>query len=118
MTITAPTATKTGTSAPSAELREQFERDGYLVIKGALTPDEVDYYANALDEVYEAEVAAGRPKGSVKVQAGSGMTVLAHLVGNVGRLFGGALMMTALAFALARRWPGPSRSTSSPSTGR
>ena len=60
MTITAPTATKTGTSAPSAELREQFERDGYLVIKGALTPDEVDYYANALDEVYEAEVAAGK----------------------------------------------------------
>src|ERR1700741_2675968 len=60
MTITAPTATQTSISAPSADLREQFERDGYLVIKGALSPDEVACYANALDEVYEAQVAAGK----------------------------------------------------------
>jgi ectoine hydroxylase-related dioxygenase (phytanoyl-CoA dioxygenase family) len=70
MTITAPTATTTSISAPSAELREQFERDGYLVIKAALTPAEVAYYANALDEVYEARVASG------KIASGASMHTL------------------------------------------
>ena len=44
----------------NAELREQFERDGYLVIKGALSETEVDYYSAALDRVYDREIAAGR----------------------------------------------------------
>ena len=50
----------------SAE-REQFDRDGYLIIRGALRPDEVDFYRNALDRVYASQEAAG------KIAAGTSM---------------------------------------------
>lgn len=40
--------------------REQFERDGYLVIQGALSAAEVDKYSTALDGVYQQEAAEGR----------------------------------------------------------
>lgn len=36
---------------PVAE-RERFEQDGYLIIRGALTHDEVLYYREALDRAY------------------------------------------------------------------
>ena len=36
---------------PAAE-RERFEQDGYLIIRGALTRDEVLYYREALDRAY------------------------------------------------------------------
>lgn len=45
---------------PSAAEREQFDRDGFLVIRGALKPDEVEFYRDALDRVYAAEQAGGR----------------------------------------------------------
>jgi ectoine hydroxylase len=60
MTITAPPSTQSSPSPMSAAEREQFDRDGYLVIKAALTPDEVAEYEHALDQVYAAEQAAGR----------------------------------------------------------
>jgi ectoine hydroxylase len=44
----------------SASEREQFDRDGFLVIRGALAPDEVRRYAAALDDVYAAARAEGR----------------------------------------------------------
>jgi Phytanoyl-CoA dioxygenase (PhyH) len=44
---------------PAAE-REQFDRNGYLIIRGALTPDEARRYAAALDRVYAAATAGGR----------------------------------------------------------
>jgi ectoine hydroxylase len=47
--------------------REQFDRDGFLIIRGALTPDEVGHYTDALDRVYAASVADGR------VNSGSSM---------------------------------------------
>jgi ectoine hydroxylase len=55
------------TSPISAEEREQFDRDGFIVIRGALSPDEVAFYAGALDGVYAAQVAAGQvaPGGSM-----------------------------------------------------
>ena len=56
MTITTSNAAVT---AMSTEQREQFERDGYLVIKGALSESEVDFYAGALDRYYEAQIAKG-----------------------------------------------------------
>ena len=34
--------------------REKFDRDGFLVIHGALTPDEVRRYTDALDRAYTA----------------------------------------------------------------
>jgi ectoine hydroxylase len=46
----------------TVEQREQFDREGYLVIRGALTPDEVAYYTEALDRVYKEQVASGKVK--------------------------------------------------------
>ena len=43
----------------TAAQRERFERDGYLVIRNALTPTEVDFYREALDRVYDEQVAGG-----------------------------------------------------------
>jgi phytanoyl-CoA dioxygenase PhyH len=44
---------------PTAAEREQFERDGYLIIRGALTPDEVEMYRTALDRAYLSATADG-----------------------------------------------------------
>jgi ectoine hydroxylase len=46
-------------STPSTAEREQFERDGYLIIRGALTPDEVETYREALDRAYLSATADG-----------------------------------------------------------
>lgn len=46
----------------TAAERERFERNGFLVIRGALTPDEVRRCADALDRVYAAAAAGGRIK--------------------------------------------------------
>jgi ectoine hydroxylase-related dioxygenase (phytanoyl-CoA dioxygenase family) len=43
----------------TVEQREQFDRDGYLILRGALSAAEVDRYSAALDEVYDAREAAG-----------------------------------------------------------
>jgi ectoine hydroxylase len=51
---------------PTAE-RERFDRDGYLIIRGALTPDEISRYAAALDRTYAAATSSGR------VQPGASM---------------------------------------------
>jgi ectoine hydroxylase-related dioxygenase (phytanoyl-CoA dioxygenase family) len=40
--------------------REQFDRDGYLIIRGALNQDEVGFYRDALDRVYSSQEAAGK----------------------------------------------------------
>lgn len=58
--------TATGTEHPSlipAAEREQFDRDGFLVIRGALGPDEVRRCADALDRVYETVTAGGSISG-------------------------------------------------------
>jgi hypothetical protein len=39
----------------TAEQSVQFERDGYLVLRGALTPQEVTAYSAALDRVYATQ---------------------------------------------------------------
>lgn len=39
--------------------RKQFEEDGYVVVRGALRPDEVEHYAGALDELFARTEAAG-----------------------------------------------------------
>jgi ectoine hydroxylase len=44
----------------AAEQREQFDRDGFLIIRGALSPDEVSFYRDALDRVYADASADGR----------------------------------------------------------
>jgi ectoine hydroxylase len=44
----------------SAAEREQFDRDGYLIVRGALSQDEVGFYRDALDRVYSSQEAAGK----------------------------------------------------------
>jgi ectoine hydroxylase-related dioxygenase (phytanoyl-CoA dioxygenase family) len=44
----------------TAEEREQFERDGFVIIRNVLTPDEVAHYAAAVDRVYAEHEAAGK----------------------------------------------------------
>ncbi|HIW61256.1 MAG TPA: phytanoyl-CoA dioxygenase family protein [Candidatus Stackebrandtia excrementipullorum] len=41
------------------EQREAFERDGYIMLKGVLTSDEVSKYGAAIDRAYESEKEAG-----------------------------------------------------------
>jgi ectoine hydroxylase-related dioxygenase (phytanoyl-CoA dioxygenase family) len=57
------------TAAMTPEQRAQFEQDGYLIIRGALTPTEVEYYTAAIDRVYAEQEAAGavKPGGSMHV---------------------------------------------------
>jgi ectoine hydroxylase len=45
---------------PSAAERDQFDRDGFLVVRSALTPDEAGFYRDALDRVYAAAEADRR----------------------------------------------------------
>jgi ectoine hydroxylase-related dioxygenase (phytanoyl-CoA dioxygenase family) len=44
----------------TAEEREQFERDGFVIVRDVLTPDEVAHYAGALDRVYAEHEAQGK----------------------------------------------------------
>jgi hypothetical protein len=61
-------SSKEASPIPAAE-RERFDRDGYLIIRGALAADEVRRYAGALDRAYAAAVAAGRvPDGAAMHQ--------------------------------------------------
>jgi ectoine hydroxylase len=55
------------TAAMTAEQRAAFERDGYLIIRGALGPDEVAAARDAVDRVYAARAKAGSfgPDGSM-----------------------------------------------------
>lgn len=46
-------------AAITVEQREAFERDGYLIIRGALSSSDVDYYSAALERVYAAERELG-----------------------------------------------------------
>jgi ectoine hydroxylase-related dioxygenase (phytanoyl-CoA dioxygenase family) len=42
------------------EEREQFERDGFVIVRDVLTPAEVEHYAAALDRVYAEHEAQGK----------------------------------------------------------
>jgi ectoine hydroxylase len=55
------------TSPDLAAQRAEFDKNGYIIIPGALTQDEVAHYRDALDRVYAAAEAAGRiqPGGSL-----------------------------------------------------
>jgi ectoine hydroxylase len=73
MTNTTSTSAETRVTccAMSHDQRAQFERDGYLLIRGALSESEVAQYSGALDRVYAAQCAAGQ------ILAGGSM----HLLG-------------------------------------
>jgi len=64
-------STGAGNTTPAvpmtAEQRAAFDRDGYLIIRGALGPDEVAAAREALDRVYAAAARAGAlgPDGSM-----------------------------------------------------
>jgi ectoine hydroxylase len=48
------------TSQDLAAQRAEFDKNGFLIIPGALTQDEVDHYRGALDRVYQAAEADGQ----------------------------------------------------------
>jgi hypothetical protein len=60
-----------GSAAPAEPMmagqRARFERDGYLIIRDALRPDEIATARDALDRVYAAAARAGSlgPDGSL-----------------------------------------------------
>ena len=64
-----PTAAGNTTPAVpmTAEQRAAFDRDGYLIIRGALGPDEAAAAREAIDRVYAAMAKAGSlgPDGSM-----------------------------------------------------
>ncbi|BCB76011.1 hypothetical protein GCM10022251_55910 [Phytohabitans flavus] len=47
-------------TAMTDEQRANFERDGFIVVPGVLSEDEVAHYAAAVDRVYEEHAAAGK----------------------------------------------------------
>ncbi|ONI75122.1 hypothetical protein ALI144C_40960 [Actinosynnema sp. ALI-1.44] len=42
--------------AMTADERDQFDEDGFLIIRGALSPEEVDFYRSAIERVYANHV--------------------------------------------------------------
>ncbi|MBO0836717.1 MAG: phytanoyl-CoA dioxygenase family protein [Actinobacteria bacterium] len=76
-------ASESATEPMSAEQRAIFDRDGYLIIRGALRPDEVAVARDALDSVYAAAAAAGSlaPDGSMHLlSAITNCPVIAYLI--------------------------------------
>jgi ectoine hydroxylase len=65
--MTRPPSTTVAAEPVTAEQRSRFDRDGYLVIRGALRPDEVAGARGALDRVYADAARSGRlnPDGSM-----------------------------------------------------
>lgn len=59
--------TPTQTVAMTYDQRAAFEREGFIAVPGALSADEVERYATALDRVYQREKAADRlgPDGAM-----------------------------------------------------
>jgi ectoine hydroxylase-related dioxygenase (phytanoyl-CoA dioxygenase family) len=57
-----PTHVPTATAAPpmTAAQRQAFEDHGFLVLPGALSPDEVDHYAGAVDDLFDRTKQAGQ----------------------------------------------------------
>lgn len=67
----------------SRQRRARFERDGYLVVPGALSGSEVEYYAAALDRVHAQERAAGTlsPEGAMhRLGAVASLPEAVHLI--------------------------------------
>ncbi|HEV2452100.1 MAG TPA: phytanoyl-CoA dioxygenase family protein [Streptosporangiaceae bacterium] len=61
MAVTEPASASSGhggATMTAARLR-RFERDGFLLVRGALSTSEVAYYGDALDRVYATRQAAG-----------------------------------------------------------
>jgi ectoine hydroxylase-related dioxygenase (phytanoyl-CoA dioxygenase family) len=71
MTLAGDPATVAGSAAQAgpltSEQRAAFDRDGYLIIRGALSPDETAAARAAVDRVYAARARAGAlaPDGSM-----------------------------------------------------
>jgi ectoine hydroxylase len=62
MSLTEVSTAVSSASPVLAEKLAEFDRDGYTIIPGALTADEVGFYRDALDRVYADQQADGRVK--------------------------------------------------------
>ncbi|WP_205860605.1 hypothetical protein [Phycicoccus sp. HDW14] len=67
--MTATTQAPTGFEPLDPAIREQYDRDGFVVIKGALPEEDRAYFEDAVDRIYAEEEAADRrrPDKSIHV---------------------------------------------------
>ena len=67
--MTATTSAATGFEPLDPAIREQYDRDGYVVIPNALAEEDRAYFEGAVDRIYAEEEAAGelRPDRSIHV---------------------------------------------------
>ena len=112
MTQEPATARAAATSVPmTAEQRVAFDRDGYLIIGGALGPDEVAAAGGAVDRVYAAMDRAGSlgPGGSMHLlSAVANCPDVAGLIDHPATF--GCPWRSCSRGRLPRRWPPPSSS--------
>ncbi|WP_199041286.1 phytanoyl-CoA dioxygenase family protein [Glycomyces salinus] len=77
--MTSQTALRASSLTP--EQIEAFDRDGYLMIRGALDADEVARYAEALDRLYIEERDAGRLTPTGAIHKLSAITAVPEMAG-------------------------------------
>jgi ectoine hydroxylase-related dioxygenase (phytanoyl-CoA dioxygenase family) len=78
--VTAPAFTREW-SLMTAEQREQFERDGYLVVPDVLTTTEVAFYAEVLDRAHARAAAQGGLREDGSLHQLSAVTACPELAG-------------------------------------
>lgn len=66
--------TSTLTAVMTDQQRAQFDEDGYLLIRGALSDAEIGYYTDAFDRVCADEVRAGRLRSGEALHLLAGLT--------------------------------------------
>jgi ectoine hydroxylase len=77
-------STVESTASPDmAVQRAEFEKNGYLIVPGALTQDEVAFYRDALDRVYQAQQADGTIKPGASMHQ---LSAVAHCPEAIGLL--------------------------------
>ena len=67
--MTATVSAPTGYEPLDPAIREQYDRDGFVVIPNALPEEDRAYFEDAVDRIYGEEEAAGglRPDRSIHV---------------------------------------------------
>lgn len=74
-------AAAAGASAMTEAEREQFDRDGYLIIPNALSQDQLAYYQEAIDRVYTAAQADGTVAAGASMHQLSAVANCAEAIG-------------------------------------
>lgn len=82
-TLTSQTPEPAPAEAMTAEQWQRFEEDGFVVVRNALSHDEIDHYTEAVDAAYDRDTMAGKVADDGSLQmlgAASNCPPLARLV--------------------------------------